>query len=71
MSDEILNLLTSRLDDYDAIVIAEDKSTYTHGVIDLIQKVNEQFLLPVFLAKTTSQLARIKQKLAWFRKEVF
>jgi hypothetical protein len=63
MSDEMLKLLTSRLDDYDAIVIAEDKSTYTHGVIDLIQKANKQFLLPVYLAKTTSQLARIKQKL--------
>lgn len=63
MSDEMLKLLTSRLDDYDAIIIAEDKNTYIHGVIDLVQKVNNQFLLPIYLAKTTSQLARLKQKL--------
>ncbi|GGG06281.1 MULTISPECIES: hypothetical protein [Cysteiniphilum] len=63
MSEELLTLLTSSLEAYDAIIIAEDKNTYIHGVIDAVQKVNEKYLLPIYIAKTTSQLARLKQKL--------
>ncbi|WP_116963678.1 hypothetical protein [Fastidiosibacter lacustris] len=61
--DDLKFLLTKRLNDYDAIVIAEDDSTYMYGIVDIVQQVNVELMLPIYIAKTTSQLAMLKNQL--------
>ncbi len=54
--------LSEKWRDYDAVVIAEDKHIYLVGVVGIVQEVT-QGLMPLFIARTVSQIAKIKQKL--------
>ena len=62
-TDNLETVLRKRLKKYDAIVIGEDTNTYLFGLIDLVQKVNSDLMLPIYVAKTTTQLINLKLQL--------
>ncbi|WP_440993681.1 hypothetical protein [Cysteiniphilum litorale] len=61
--NQLLQLLSLRLKDYDAIVVGEDKKMYIAGIIPLINDANINFMLPIYIAQTTRHIALIKTKL--------
>ena len=53
--------LSESLKAYDAVVIAEDKNIYLVGVVGIVQEVT-QGLLPIYIARSVTELRDIKAK---------
>ncbi|MBK2125672.1 hypothetical protein [Fangia hongkongensis] len=60
---KIFSLLSSRLKEYDAIIIGEDKEVYISGMVPVVHEANINHMLPIYIARTTSQLGKLKSKL--------
>ena len=54
--------LSEAIKDKEAILLGEDGNMYLAGVVGIVQEVTEG-LIPLFIARTVSQIAKIKQKL--------
>jgi len=54
--------LSEAVNDKDAILLGEDGNMYLAGIVGIVQEVT-QGLIPLFIARTVSQIAKTKQKL--------
>ncbi|WP_440993602.1 hypothetical protein [Cysteiniphilum litorale] len=62
-ANNLADMLRERLTNYDAIVIGEDKQMYISGIVPVIHDANVKHMLPIYIARTTTQLHSIKSKL--------
>ncbi len=54
--------LSEAIKDKDAVLLGEEGNMYLAGVVGIVQEVTEG-LIPLFIARTVSQAAKIKRKL--------
>ncbi|GGF93003.1 MULTISPECIES: hypothetical protein [Cysteiniphilum] len=62
-ANNLANMLRERLTNYDAIVVGEDKQIYISGIVPVIHTANVKYMLPIYIAQTTIELAKLKIKL--------